>query len=178
MKQAWILALCFSFALGAQGCCRVPTKPRADAVTPIAPTGHTPPAIVTPRMPVASGLSSAENQAATALRGSDIYFYFDSAVLTDSAQAVLRQKAQILKENPRLRVILEGHCDERGTDKYNMNLGSRRAKAAHDYLVNLGVPQNQLQVVSFGKMHPAVSGQGENVWSQNRRVAFDVSLVN
>ena len=80
-----------------------------------------------------------------------------------------------MKQVPQLRVIIEGHCDERGTEEYNLALGERRARAAYEFLLNLGVSAGQMEMVSFGKLHPAVSGSGEAAWSKNRRDEFKVS---
>lgn len=123
----------------------------------------------------ASRWSEAELQAASFLHASNIYFYFDSSALTSDAKAVLRQKAERLKAFPQLYVLIAGHSDERGTDKYNIDLGERRAKAAYNYLVSLGVPATQLSTTSFGKRFPAVSGQNEEAWSKNRRDEFLVA---
>jgi peptidoglycan-associated lipoprotein len=72
-------------------------------------------------------------------------------------------------------VIIEGHCDERGTQEYNLALGERRARAAYEFLLNLGVNAGQMDMVSFGKLHPAVMGSGESAWAKNRRDEFKVS---
>ncbi len=103
-----------------------------------------------------------------------IYFAYDRYDLSTQSQNVLQQKSAIIRQYPQLSVVVEGHCDERGTEEYNLALGERRARAAYDYLVNLGVSPNQLSVVSKGKMEPAVSGSGEAVWSKNRRDEFKV----
>ena len=79
-----------------------------------------------------------------------------------------------MKQYPQLRVVIEGHCDERGTEEYNLALGERRARAAYEFLMNLGIPASQMEMVSFGKLHPAVSGGGESAWSKNRRDEFKV----
>ena len=88
---------------------------------------------------------------------------------------MLTQKAAIVKQFPRLRVLIEGHTDERGTEEYNLALGERRARAAYEFLLNLGVNANQLDMISMGKLHPAKEGSGESVWAMNRRDEFKVS---
>ncbi|MDR1124770.1 MAG: OmpA family protein [Deltaproteobacteria bacterium] len=118
--------------------------------------------------------SAPEREAALFIRNAPIYFYYDSAALTDSAKAVLDQKAEVIKANPQFRVNIGGHCDERGTEAYNYALGGRRAKAARDYLAQRGVPAAQLDAASYGKANPVAPGQGEAAWSRNRRADFAV----
>ena len=77
-----------------------------------------------------------------------------------------------IAENPDVQVQLEGHCDERGTNEYNLALGERRAKAVFDYLVSLGASPSQFSLVSFGEERPVASGSNESAWKQNRRVEF------
>lgn len=122
-----------------------------------------------------AGWSEPEKQAATFINSAPIYFHYDSAVLTPQAQAVLRQKAERIKAFPQLRVTIAGHCDERGTDSYNYALGQRRAMAALDYLVKLGVSRDRLDTISYGKTRPVAAGQGEGAWSLNRRDEFNVT---
>lgn len=116
-----------------------------------------------------------EKAAASVITNAVIYFYFDSFTLTSEAQVVLKQKAQKIKEFPQFMVVIAGHCDERGTDEYNIALGERRARAAFDFLVQSGVPVRQIEMISYGKLHPAAHGVGEAVWSKNRRAEFKVT---
>lgn len=122
-----------------------------------------------------SAWSAPDREAALFIQNAPIYFYYDSAALTDSARAVLDQKAEAIKARPQLRVTIGGHCDERGTEAYNYGLGGRRAKAARDYLLQRGVPAAQLDMASYGKANPQAPGKGESAWSQNRRADFRVS---
>ena len=78
----------------------------------------------------------------------------------------------MVETNPRVRVEIEGHCDERGSDEYNLALGEKRAKAAMAYLSTLGVPPEQLSIISYGKERPLDAGQNEESWAKNRRVEF------
>ena len=98
-----------------------------------------------------------------------IYFAYDSDVLVDSERANLDKIAEYLKQNPSLGLVIEGHCDSRGTDEYNRALGERRANAIRAYLASRGVPDSSLKTMSFGKDKPAVDGSGESIWRQNRR---------
>ncbi len=102
----------------------------------------------------------------------DAYFAFDSSELDREARDVLNANAEWLKENPRARTEIEGHCDERGTTEYNLALGARRAKAAKDYLVSLGVSAGRLSTISYGEELPICRESNESCWARNRRVHF------
>lgn len=101
-----------------------------------------------------------------------IYFDFDSSVLTAAAQATLRNKAEWLYANPNANVVIEGHCDERGTTAYNLALGERRAASAKAFLVNLGISGARLTTISYGEEMPLDPGHNESAWAKNRRTAF------
>jgi len=102
----------------------------------------------------------------------DVQFEFDSANLSTEAQDILRRKAEWLKENPRAKVIIEGHCDERGTNEYNLALGDRRAFSAKSFLVDLGISASRLTTVSYGEERPIDSRSDEDAWAKNRRAHF------
>ncbi len=123
-----------------------------------------------------AGMTQTEIAAAQQISSGVIYFGFDRYDLTAESKATLTQKAAVIKENARLRVLIEGHTDERGTEEYNLALGERRARAAYEFLINLGVKAEQLDMVSMGKLYPAKEGSGEAVWALNRRCEFKVSL--
>jgi peptidoglycan-associated lipoprotein len=101
--------------------------------------------------------------------GDRIFFEFDSSAITEEAQETLKRQAQFMSENPGLKFMVEGHCDERGTREYNIALGERRANAAKQYLISLGVEASRLKTVSYGKEKPAVEGTNDWAFSQNRR---------
>lgn len=101
-----------------------------------------------------------------------VLFDFDSSALTPTAQERLRRKAAWLKENEKASVIIEGHCDERGTNEYNLALGWRRAEAAKAFLVDLGVSATRMSTISYGEERPFAKGSYEGAWSQNRRAHF------
>lgn len=103
---------------------------------------------------------------------SPIYFDFDRASLTREAREMLARKAAFLKANVRLKVLIEGHCDERATVEYNLALGERRARAAAEYLRHLGVDRSRLDTVSYGKERPLDPGHTEEAWAKNRRAQF------
>lgn len=125
-----------------------------------------------------AGMSEAEiaakqlEQAKRIIMDEKVYFAFDSFELTPQARETLKRKADILRENTKLKILIEGNCDERGTQEYNLALGERRAMTAYKYLVLLGVNASQLETVSFGEERPAVQGHNENAWAQNRRDEF------
>lgn len=100
---------------------------------------------------------------------SRVFFEYDSWQLTDAARDVLRRQAAWLARNPSVSVVIEGHCDERGTREYNLGLGDRRAYAVQAFLVDAGVDRGRLRTVSYGKDRPEVAGSSENAWSRNRR---------
>ena len=104
-----------------------------------------------------------------------IHFDFDKSNITDQAAATLRMNAEWLAANPGARVQIEGHCDERGTNEYNMALGSRRAKSAHEYLRSLGVDAGRMSTISYGEELPLDPGSNEEAWAKNRRAEFRVS---
>ncbi len=106
---------------------------------------------------------------------SEIYFDYDKSDIRESERATLSKNAETLKKFDFLKVSLEGHCDERGTVDYNLALGERRARAAFDYLVSLGVPEDRLRTVSYGKEIPVCSESNEGCWQRNRRAKFTVS---
>ena len=102
----------------------------------------------------------------------DIQFEFDSIRLSSEAQEILRKKAQWLKANPAARVTIEGHCDNRGTNEYNLALGDRRAHSAQVFLIDLGIAESRVQTISFGEERPIDSADNEAAWAQNRRAHF------
>ena len=107
--------------------------------------------------------------------GSTVYFDYDQSTLTSEAQATLDRQAAFLKANPSVRIVIEGHCDERGTREYNLALGDRRASAARDYLVAKGVNASRLTTISYGKERPEIGGSNETSWALNRRAMSKIN---
>jgi peptidoglycan-associated lipoprotein len=105
----------------------------------------------------------------------DIYFAFDSYQLDASAKGTLEANAAWLKENAAAKVTVEGHCDERGTNEYNMVLGQNRARAAFNYLRGLGVDATRMSTISYGEEQPVDPAHNEAAWTRNRRDHFRVS---
>jgi peptidoglycan-associated lipoprotein len=105
----------------------------------------------------------------------DIFFEFDSAVLLPEAQTILRKKAEWLINNPDATATIEGHCDERGTNEYNLALGDRRAESAKTFLMDLGVKGSQLSCISYGEERPVDPAHNEEAWAKNRRGHFTIN---
>jgi len=103
-----------------------------------------------------------------------IYFAFDSSAITENSAEILDTQVKWLKKHERVNVIVQGYCDERGTREYNLALGARRANAAKQYLVSQGIAADRISTISYGKERPAVLGNNEAAWAQNRR---DVTVV-
>lgn len=128
--------------------------------------GSTQPAAA-PSAPSGPAMDSAEyfNQVV----GNGVYYDLDEYSLNGAAQATLRGQASWLSQNPSRSIVVEGHCDERGTREYNLGLGERRANAAKDYLVSLGVAPSRVRTISYGKERPVCVASNESCWSRNRR---------
>jgi peptidoglycan-associated lipoprotein len=112
------------------------------------------------------------NQDHDALAAYTVHFAYDSAVIRDGEKGSLQSVSQQLQSNPRDELLVEGNCDERGTEEYNRSLGERRALAAREALAGLGVPPNRIRTISYGKDKPADPGHDDAAWSKNRRDDF------
>ena len=173
-KSALLMAF---LAMSVVVSCKKTPPPQAPA--PAAPT-EPPPAPAPTRAPVAESeydklkRMSADEIDRLNLFG-EVHFDYDKADIRESERSVLTKNADVLKKFDFIKVTIEGHCDERGSVEYNLALGERRAKAAHDYLVSLGVNAGQLRTVSYGKEVPACSEKSEDCWARNRRAHFTVS---
>jgi peptidoglycan-associated lipoprotein len=116
------------------------------------------------------GSSEVQSSSSTAAATSNtVLFGFDSASLTDAAQATLNRQAAFMQASPTLRVIIGGHADERGTREYNLALAERRAAATRDYLVAKGVNAARVRIISYGKERPVAVGSNDVSWAKNRR---------
>jgi len=102
----------------------------------------------------------------------DIYFGFDQSSLSADAQMILRRKAKWMRNNPGTSIIIEGHCDERGTTEYNLALGDRRAESVKKFLATLGLSVTRMATISYGEEKPLDPGHNEYAWSKNRRAHF------
>jgi len=103
---------------------------------------------------------------------SDVFFAYNESLLSEEAQRILEKNAEWLRAHPEVQALIEGHCDERGTVEYNLALGERRAQSVKDHLINLGVSEDRLLIISYGKERPFALGATEEAWAQNRRGHF------
>ncbi len=110
------------------------------------------------------------------LMSDDVYFDFDRSELTEKAKEILTQVGDILLKEPRFVIVVEGHTDARGTEDYNMTLGSKRAMKVKEFLSAYGVGGDRMETVSFGKEKPKVAGESEEAYAQNRRANFKVNI--
>jgi peptidoglycan-associated lipoprotein len=101
-----------------------------------------------------------------------IHFDFDKFFIRDDAKPVLEMNSQWLKKFKTVKILIEGHCDERGTEEYNLALGEKRAKSTQDWLISLGISQNRIKIISYGKSQPIDLGHNEVAWQKNRRAQF------
>ena len=142
------------------------------------PTSATPPPAETSKpteQPKETPPTPAETTPSHQLTAADlqpVFFDFDSYTLRDDARSTLDANARLLRDNATAKIVIEGHCDERGTVEYNQALGERRAQAARDYLVQAGIPDSRVQTLSYGKERPFDPGHDEAAWAKNRRAHF------
>ena len=188
LRPAVLLLSCVALALFLAGCPKRPVTtavsapPPAPAPTPPpAPTPVVPPPpppvapAPTPPQPVAPapapGPAPAREYTANAALA-DVHFDFDKAVIRSGDAKILDASAGWLKANREQLLLIEGHCDERGTNEYNLALGERRAKAAMSYLVSRGVQASRITLISYGKERPLCTEKAERCWARNRRDHF------
>jgi len=145
------------------GCGRKP-KPTTEVTQPPPPPPPPPVKPVEPPPP--------PPQKPVEITLTDVFFDYDKSNLRDDARQTLNVDAQTLQQNGDTKVLLEGHCDERGTVEYNLALGERRAQSAKNFLVQYGIDSGRINTISYGKERPFVQGHDESAWSQNRRVHF------
>jgi len=177
-KSALILLALAAVSVAACGKKPAPAPPPPPPVAPEPPPPAPPPAPTPPPPPVDEyarlKAMSVEDIEKTGLLA-EIHFDFDKSEIREQDRAVLSKNADALKRFDFLRVTVEGHCDERGTVEYNLALGERRARAAYDYLVSLGVPADRLKTVSYGKEVPVCQVSSEECWQRNRRAHFTIT---
>jgi peptidoglycan-associated lipoprotein len=179
-----VLVFLLAATLGSAAACKKKpptTAPGAKPVSeePVRPPGETnvpPPPGPGPSGGVDSSALPADVAEINA-RGylKDAFFDYDKADLRDDARSALSTDAEWLKRYRSVQFLIEGHCDERGTSEYNLALGDRRANAAKEYLVSLGVDASRVKTVSYGKERPFCSESSEDCWQQNRRAHFLVT---
>jgi len=136
------------------------------------PTETEPPPVIEEPPPVEEPAVEEEPVEVVMPTLNDVFFAFDKYNLTSESKGILEENARELKEASDVQVTIEGHCDERGTKSYNLALGEKRANAAKDYLVALGVRSSRITVISYGKERPFDPGHNEAAWAKNRRGHF------
>jgi len=170
LSNVTLVALILTFLF--VGCSKEePPPPTAEAQPrPVAPPP--PPPAPTPIPPPGPSISQ---QAFQEFQNQDIYFDFDKYDLRTDARTSLDRKASFLNQNSSVRVQVEGHCDERGTNEYNMALGERRANAAKQYLTTAGISAGRLSTISYGEERPLDPSHTEAAWARNRRAHFVIT---
>jgi len=134
-----------------------------------APVTEAPPMTAAKEAEAAPGVAVTQEKPS---RFEDVHFDFDQSTLRDDGKRICEQVAAYMKSHPHATLVIEGHCDERGTAEYNLALGERRATAVKSYLESLGVPKAAMTTVSFGKERPLDPGHNEAAWAKNRRAHF------
>ena len=178
-KSALIVALVAALALPACGKKTPPPAPPPPPAAPAVPPPAPPPpprpeqAVVVDEYVKIKGMTVDEIDRLGLL--TEIHFDFDKSDIRETDRPILNRNAEVLKRFDFLKVTIEGHCDDRGTVEYNLALGERRAKAAFDYLVSLGVTGERMKTVSYGKEIPVCTQQTEECWARNRRDRITVT---
>jgi peptidoglycan-associated lipoprotein len=170
-----MLMLCLVMA---GGCAKKVASTPADqsgAGSSVGSTGGASQGGLTAEQLEAQRLAELQRQTIEKIAADRIYFAFDSNELTQESRQILTEKAELLKANAGLNLLIEGHCDERGTNEYNLALGERRARAAYEFLVLMGVDSSRMSIISYGEEYPAVQGANEAAWAKNRRAEFKAS---
>jgi len=180
--------IALAFAIGVSACGKKPPAaapappppaPEARPTTPPPPPPPpAPPRETPPRTPTEDEVfasTSLEDLNNKVKPLAHVYFALDAWQLNDDARPILQKNSEWLKRWPSTRIMIEGHADSRGTAEYNLALGERRAASVRDYLVNLGIPANRIQIVSKGKESPVCTEENETCWQQNRRGHFIIT---
>jgi len=164
----------------AAGCKKKPPTTTPQAAPPPSSSTEAPPSTTTaPPPPPSRGDAGVLSEDLQTLNSKgylkDAFFDFDKADLREDARTALAADAQWLKQYGSIRVLIEGHADERGTEEYNLSLGQKRASSVKDYLVSLGVEGSRVNTVSYGKARPFCADHDDNCWQQNRRGHFVIT---
>ena len=162
LKIALVVLFIFSGLVG----CAKPVAPTEEAAVDMSQQAEV---VVADAKPMIEEVVPSHDQMAGMKR---IQFDFDQFTLSSEARQVLGANAKYLKAMSNVKVVIEGHCDERGSDEYNLALGESRALAAKSYLVSLGISAKRLSVISYGEEKALVDASNENAWAQNRRAEF------
>lgn len=162
VRATSLVVLVLALAVSGAAC----SKKKAEAPPETAPE----PAPEQPQQPDTTSQTPSQPEAPPeAISWQDAYFDYDKYDLRSDAREALDHDSKVLRDNAGAKVLIEGHCDERGTTEYNLALGERRAAAARDYLTAAGIDAGRLDIVSFGEERPFATGHDESSWAQNRR---------
>ncbi len=171
-KLTIILALSLAFILtGLTGCAGKKKPPQEQQVTKAPERKPAPaPKIQEPPKKVEEDLT-----VPASLKFDTIYFDFDKSDIRSDQRSGLNRNAELLSRYKTVRILIEGHCDERGTNEYNLALGQRRTDSAKGYLVEYGIPGSRITTISYGEERPIDRGHNETAWSKNRRCEFIIT---
>ncbi|MDK2957759.1 MAG: peptidoglycan-associated lipoprotein [Desulfovibrionales bacterium] len=181
MKFLGLLTLCLLFALGSAGCAKKEVQSQPEPQPAYQEQVDQDQAAQEEQQQAEQQLQEAELarqrefEASLIELGTMVHFDFDKSELKPSARDILQRKADILKQYPDVTMVIEGYCDDRGTQEYNLALGERRARASYEFLVLLGVAPERLSIVSYGEENPIDPAQNETAWALNRRDQFRIS---
>ena len=187
MKSKWTLPLIIASALllASVGCKKAAPETPADPPPPPPTAAPPPPPEVTPPpapptedrtpQPLDGEIVEANRHARQNGLIGDVYFDFDKYDLKDAARAQLSKNASFLGERSEFRITIEGHCDERGTNDYNIALGDRRANSARDFLISAGIDGSRINTISYGEERPTCTQSDDSCWSNNRRAEFHIT---
>lgn len=169
MKRTLLIAVMMIFVVALAGChgkkVKPATTPEGATKLPAGVVESQPRDTEKPVRPIEPSETAGE-----ALK--DIHFDYDKYNITDQAADVLSGNAEYLMKHPEVGVLIEGHCDERGTEEYNLALGEKRALASRDFLVRFGIDRSRTSIISYGEEKPLELGGTEDAWARNRRAHF------
>jgi peptidoglycan-associated lipoprotein len=173
-QYIFMLLLIASLAVTVAGCKKkkppvIEPEGQAPMIEEKGPTGETPPQ---EEKTLQEGEISDQQIVEITRQMQPVFYDYNMSDIREDQIQALQNNARVLKQFGTANVLIEGHCDERGTDEYNLALGERRAKAAKDYLASLGIPDNRMNTISYGESKPFAEGRNESAWQQNRRAHF------
>lgn len=175
-RSVLFLVLILSISLLALWGCPKKAEVTAAPEAPKEAPAPAPPEEAKPEVAPAPAKEEIKERAAAAAEGvQPIYFDFDKSFIRDDAKPVMKANAEWLKANPKVKIKIEGNCDERGTIEYNQALGQRRATSAKKYLTDMGIAASRISLISYGKEKPICKESDETCWQKNRRDDFVVS---
>lgn len=170
-QRRWVLVSVLTAAVGLLGGCGGSPPPATD--TTVETPGGRNDATTSTEPGGDSGESTPGVEETTPeSRLDDVFFDYDQYELRADTRRLLQENARYLREHSGMNIVLEGHCDERGTNEYNLALGQRRADSVRDYLIDLGIDGGRLRTISYGEERPFETGHDESAWARNRRVHF------